>query len=247
MAEEWYETDQGQRPPPGEYELRKDRPEDATPSQVNPPSTAPHDVPRAVPRADGTSWQARVSDIAASLAHNSGVAFQLLRKWLERYQLSGLVLPEAFRALGKHVYDEGAYRADFPNSYVRLDGLLAEIALLQNQPPIEQQATTFMVRAQAAARAARHPLSLMVLTGRRTHALRELGKAAFKKSGERSATGNAAFPVVDALARIEKLNVEIAELSRSQPGQIITPNRILIVGGVVCLLLLLLLIGWLFF
>jgi hypothetical protein len=184
---------------------------------------------------------------AASLAHNCHVAFELLRKRLERARLNAWSLPRAYRALGKHVYGEGAYRADFPNVYVRLDGLHAEIALLRNRPPAEHEARTFMAKVQAAARAARHPLALPVLHGRLTNALRELGKGAFEKGGEPAAAGEAARPIREALARIDKLNAEMAGLSQVQPGQIVTPNRILVVGGIVLLVLLLFLGNWLFF
>ena len=54
-------------------------------------------------------------------------------------------------------------------------------------------------------------------------------------------------PVVDTLARIEKLNTEMADLSQVQPGQTVTPNRILVVGGVVYVVLVMFLCRWLFF
>ena len=83
-----------------------------------------------------------------------------------------------------------------------------------------------------------------VLKGRATNAFRELGQGAFEKIGDQT---EATLPIRDALACIEKLSAEIAELSQAQPGQIVTPNRILVVGGVVILVLLLFLAKWLFF
>ena len=179
--------------------------------------------------------KARRLRLAAVLAHNCKLAFELLRKRLERAVLNGCVLPRAYRALGKHVYGEGAHRADFPNAYVRLDGLHAEIALLRNRPPAEREAATFMMKVQAAARAARHPLGLPVLHGQLTANAGELGKGAFEKGGEPGAAGEAARPIRDAVARIDELNTEMAELSQVEPGQIVTPNRILVVGGIVIL------------
>jgi hypothetical protein len=268
MAEERNETDQGQAAEPAPvYDLKQPAAEDQIKpkdkvwkdevASGGPASKAedasfspqvPHkDKAPIAPKAEDTSVKAKMLRMAAALAHNSKVAFELLRKRLERAVLNGCVLPRAYRALGKHVYGEGAYRADFPDAYVRLDGLHAEIALLRNQPPAEQEAATFMMKVQAAARAARHPLALPVLHGRMTNALHEIGKGAFEKGGEPGAAGEAARPIRDALARIEKLNTEMAELSQVQPGQIITPNRILVVGGIVILVLLLLLGNWLFF
>ncbi len=80
------------------------------------------------------------------------------------------------------------------------------------------------------------PLPLPFLKGRATNAFRELGKGAFEKIGDK---GEATLPIRDALARIEKLNADMAELSQVQPGQIVTPNRILVLGGVVIIILLL--------
>ena len=165
-----------------------------------------------------------IKSIARSLAHNCEAAFRLLRKRLERAKLNGWVLPHAYRALGKHVHQEGAFRAEFPDLYVRLNGLNAEIALLLNQPPVEQQATTFMAKAHAAARAARHPLALLVLNGRIDNAFGELGKAAFEKMGDQGEPSEATRPILDARAGIEKLDLEIVEPSQAQPGQIVTPN-----------------------
>ena len=247
MAEEWYDIDQGQpkepvsdecdlkqpddftQPAPAVYDLRQPAPaepkpvprKDAAPPKVGPPPTPRHDVPPDFPKGDGAS----VNGMAASLAHHCEVAFQLLKKRLERDKLNLWVLPYAYRTLGQHVCGEGAYRADFPNTYVRLDGLRAEIDLLQKQPFIQRPA-------------------LLFLNGRLNNAFRELGKGAFEKGGDQ---GEVTLPIRDTLARIEKLNAEIAELSQTPPGQIVTPNRILVVGGIVILVLVLLLAEWLFF
>jgi len=251
MAED--DIDQGQRKEPvSEYELKQRaayeydvkqhaadeynlKPPAAAESEPKPlpprdaaPPLPPNDVRPALPKGDGESFKATVKGMARSLAHHCEAAFHLLRKWLERANLNGRVLPHAYRALVKHIHGEGAYRADLPNPYVRLDGLQAEIALLQNQPFRER-------------------LAIMVLNGRINNAFRELGKAAFEKIGDQGEAGEATLPIRDVLVRIEKLNAEIAELSQAQPGQIVTPNRILVVGGVVILVLLLLIGKWIFF
>ncbi|MGO8748661.1 MAG: hypothetical protein ACLQNE_22045 [Thermoguttaceae bacterium] len=211
------------QPSPAVYDLKQPAPAEPKPVPPKdvPPPIPPNDFRPDLPKGDDVS----VKGIAASFAHHCEVAFQILRKRLERDKLNWWVLPHAYRALGEHVYGEGAYRADFPNAYVRLDGLRAEIALLQNQPFIER-------------------LALPFLKGRATNAFRELGQGAFEKIGDQT---EATLPIRDALACIEKLSAEIAELSQAQPGQIVTPNRILVVGGVVILVLLLFLAKWLFF
>ena len=158
------------------YDLKPIPPQDVTPPKHGPPPIPRNEVPSAASKGDGESVKAKIMGIAASLAHQCEVAFHLFRKRLERDKLKWRVLPHAYRALGKHVHGEGAYRGDFPNAYVRLDGLRAEIALLENKPPVEQQATTFMMKAQAVARAARHPLALLVLNGRTNNAFGSLGR-----------------------------------------------------------------------
>ena len=58
------------------------------------------------------------------------------------------------------------------------------------------------------------------------HAVTELGKAVFKKHGQESGPAEIVGPVVNCCARIKKLDTEISGLSKSQPGQWLTPKRI---------------------
>ena len=211
------------QPAPAVYDLKQPVPAEPKPIPRNntPPPVPRNDVRPDLPKGDDVS----VKGIAASFTHHCEVAFQILRKRLERDKLNWWVLPTPILPWASMSSARELYRADFPNTYVRLDGLQAEIVLLQNQPFIER-------------------LALPFLNGRMNNALRELGKGAFEKIGDQ---GEATLPIRDARAQIEELNTEITELSQAQPGQIVTPNRILVAGGVVVLVLLLLLGKWLFF
>ena len=219
-------------PPPTEDEPPPIPPEDTANLESPPP------VPSAKPK-DGYWAKNALASTATSLLHRGQSAGQLLKKLCERANLRWKLIPNAYRVLGEQVHSQGAYRADFPSIYVRLDGLLAEIAYLKERPVGEQQAAPFAVKVLSIARIAHNLPHTQLIKSRVTNAFRELGNTAFAKYGENSGPKELVQQIVDCRKRLDTLDTEIRDLLQSQPGQIVTPKRILIAGGVVIVLLLL--------
>jgi hypothetical protein len=186
----------------------------------------------------------KAKEMAASLLSKGKAAAQLVAKQAERTKFANITLPNAYQALGKHVHNAGAFRDDLGDIYQKIDCLLKDI---EAHSTPGAKAEGFAEKAKAVAKATQDMAHVQSLQLKANRAFTELGTAAFEKHGEASGPTEAVQPVVDARARLEKLDSEISQLSQTQTGQIITPKRIAIGGlGVVVLALLFLVRGLLF-
>jgi hypothetical protein len=121
-------------------------------------------------------------------------------------------IPHAYQALGEQLYAMGSYRSDFPEVYVRLDGILAEIAVLEARSAAQPVVARF--------RAAKATLSAGILKRRATLAFGELGRAAFDKYPELSGADDALRPLIEARNQLSAVEKEIAGLSQTEPGHL---------------------------
>lgn len=177
-------------------------------------------------------------ELARSFAARSKAAGEVVAKLTERSKLTMFTLPNAYRALGKHVYGAGSFRAEFTDLYGRVDTGLAEIVKLSARPTMVEG---LAVKAKAVAKAATNKTHAQVLQLKVNRAFTELGKAAFDKHGDKSGPAGLTNPILDCFSRLETLAAEIAELSKAEPGTVVTPKRIAI-GGLAFAALLLLLV-----
>jgi hypothetical protein len=174
---------------------------------------------------------------ASSLAGRSKAAAQLVAKQAERTKLTRFTLPNVYRALGKHVHDADTFRADFADAYGRIDTFLADIAKLSAAPPAVEG---FSEKTKAVAKAAKDKTHAQALQLKVKHAYTELGKAAFDKHGDQSGPAEFITPILDCRARVGSVAAEIADVSKSESGTVLTPKRIAIGGPIIVVLLLLL-------
>ncbi|MGA2032038.1 MAG: DUF4339 domain-containing protein [Thermoguttaceae bacterium] len=187
------------------------------PVEDGPPPIPPEDEPPPIPpetarrRVSGAAVSIAAQEMGASVASSFRTVGRLLSKRIERATLVRRTIPRAYQALGKHIYSMGSYRSDFPEVYVRLDGLLAEIAVLEARP--KAQAVGAILHASKAM------LPVAVLKRRATLAFRELGSVALAKYPELSGAEDALRPLVEARNRLSGLEKEIASLSHTQRGQ----------------------------
>lgn len=209
--------------------------EEATVKQLSAPVQAPPQKPTS-PAADKLNAAGRQGKaVPLSLAGRSKSAAQLVAKQAERTKLTQITLPNAYRAVGKHVHAGGRFRPDFADAYGRIDALLADIAKLTAMGPAVEG---FKGKAKAAAQAAKNKTHAQALHLKLNHEYTELGRAAFDKHGDRSGPPDVVKPIIDCRARLETLAAEMVELSKSAPGTVLTPKRILIGGLAVAALLL---------
>ena len=178
------------------------------PLEDGPPAILSETAPR---RVSSAAVSTAAKKMAASLASSVRTAGRLLMKRMERATLAKTTIPRAYQALGRHIYSTGSYRSDFPEVYVRLDGLLAEIAVLEARPTAQAVVARF--------HAAKAMLPVAILKSRASLAFRDLGTVAFEKYPELSGAENALRPLMEARNRLSGLEKEITSLSQPQPGQ----------------------------
>ena len=193
------------------------------PSDLLPPPLPQETAPLPKTSMATTAWQ-----FLTSLAGKCKAAAQLVAMQAERTKLSNVTLPGAFRALGAHVYGDGPFRADFADIYQWIDGHLAQIKTLQT-PSVKAEG--FAQKAKAVAKAANDTVQTQALKLKVNHAYADLGKAVFEKHGEKGGPAEFLQPILNAHARLDTLDAAIRQLSQSQPGQVLSPKRI-VVGGV---------------
>ena len=192
-------------------------------------------------------WVTKTKAAVSAAAQRGKAAAQLVAKQAERTKLVNVTLPAMYLALGRHIHKEGCFRDEFPEVYKKIDGLLAQIAALQPHAANAAKVEGLSAKAKAAAKATSDMAQTQAVKLKLNHALTELGKAVFEKHAEQSAPAEVVGPIVNCRARIKKLDAEIADLSKAQIGQILTPKRIVFAGGVISVLLLLFLGKWMFF
>jgi hypothetical protein len=257
MADQWYYSQQNQQKGPvPEEQLRQL----ATSGQIQPTDLAwkqgmaqwvqvgtiippPPPDPNAPPPLPIQSIQhdalAAATGMAASLLSRGKEATQLVAKQAERTKLGTVTLPNAYHALGQHIYAKGAYRADFASIYQKIDAPLNEIKAIQEHNANQPKAEGLAGKAKAAAQATKGIAQVQLRKKNANHALAELGKAAFEQYKEQSGPAELVRPIVDGRSRMESLNAEISQLGQSHAGKIVTPKRMAIAGvAVACFLLL---------
>ena len=200
-----------------------------------PSDPSPPPLPQETTPLPKTSMATKARQLMASLGGKGKAAAQLVAKQAERTKLSNVTLPSAFRAFGAHVYGDGTFRADFADIYQRLDGHVAQIKTLQT-PSVKAEG--FAQKAKAVAKAANDTVHAQALKLKVNHAYADLGKAVFEKHGEKSVPAELLQPILNARAGLDTLDAAIRQLSQSQPGQVLSPKRI-VVGGVALAVLVL--------
>jgi hypothetical protein len=188
-------------------------------------------------------WHDKAKRITASLVSRGKEAAHLVARQAERTKLATVTLPNAYYALGQHVYAGGGFRTELADIYQNIDGTLNDIKGLQSHTGNEPKAAGIAGKAKAAAEATKDMAQVQMLKRKANHAVGELGNAAFERFGEQSGPAELVCPITDCRSRIAKLNAEVCQLSQSHSGQIVTPKRIAIAGVALVTLLVFLVLG----
>ena len=183
------------------------------------------------------------AEVKATLGSRLKAAGQLTAKHAQRTKLTNVTLPNAYRALGKHVHANGVHRTELAEAYQQLDDVLAQVQSIKDQAAARPKAEGFAAKAGAAAISVKEAAQVKALELKVRHALTRLGEAAFEKHGDESGPEELAEPIAKANAQLEALAADIATLSQMNSSQFLTPKRIAL-GGVVLAALLLVVVLW---
>jgi len=230
-------TEVGESPPLPEQDLPADEPPPLPPANEDEPLPLPKDQQESEPQQTSETLGSRLSDAAKGTLENVKKAGQLSAKVAERTKLQTANLATAHKALGRHIYEAGTHRDALPEAHQEIDQLLQEVAEIEKRIADTPEAKGMADKAKAVAGTAKDKAQIQLLKSKISGRMEKLGKAAFERDGKDSGPNELVQPVVDCLARIEQLDEEIAELSASRQGEVLTPKRIAIGAiAIVCLI-----------
>lgn len=217
----------------------------ATAPPVPPPAVSPNVHTGSVPVEQSASTPG-LGDRLRVFLGTAQEAGRLVAKQTERAKVAKVTLPAAFRALGKEIFEARRFESEFPQHFQRLDSLKSELEAIQSRAAESPSPSTFTGKAKGAAKTAKVTAQTKSVELKVASAYTDLGKQTFHSHAEASGPEAVVRPVMDALARLESLDAEIAVLSEKGSGSWITPKR-LAVGGIATAAIILVIIGSSFF
>lgn len=179
---------------------------------------------------------------AKRFAATAQSAAKLTAKQAERTKIQNVSLPQAFMALGRHVYSANELRSDFAAEFEGLDELYAKIETLETQAKTRPSGEKMTDKAKAAAASTKDRAEAQALRLQIARMKAKLGRAAYEKYGKGLDALEVIASIEQLLARSDALSEEIDELSQRSEGQLITPQR-LAVGGIVTLVVVVAVVG----
>ena len=153
----------------------------------------------------------------------------------ERTALVTLTLPQAYAALGKAVYPGRQFHADFPELYAEMDRLSEEQSRLsESQGHAASSSGSLAGRAQQMLSNAKDAATATTLSVQVQRAATKLGEAVFGKHGGSSGDPAIVKPIADHVARLSRLDSEIASVSKSlkaDGNHFLGKKRLLLIAG----------------
>jgi hypothetical protein len=170
------------------------------------------------------------SDSTSSLGSRLKAAGQLAAKQAQRAAIANTTLPSGYKTLGRHIYSVKAFHEEFPDLYRQFDQLTAELRAVKEKSDHRPTAEGLRAKAVAAAASAKDMAVSKTLEMRVSQVFAALGERAFDKHGDGAGPAEMVAVVKQTRTQLTVLDQEIANLSKSKPGQLITPKRIVIAG-----------------
>ncbi len=150
-----------------------------------------------------------------------------------RTQLQQHQLPQAFSALGAHVYAERRFADEFLNHFAEIDEAVSRQSKLAGAGTSESQPEDIAGKVKGAAdgllrrgKGASIGLKLKTLH-------RKLGEAVYRQHGPDSGPAELVAAIENAEAEIREVQQRIDELEAAGQGRVLTPRRLLVAGAVV--------------
>jgi hypothetical protein len=176
-----------------------------------------------------------------TFGHRLRAAGQLVVKQAKRTRLAVISLPHAYRVLGRHIEQVGAFQSDFPDLFRQSDALRTGMASPAGAAAVRPSAEGLHAKLNAVAIVAREMADAKVFEMRIAQIHGKFGNAAFDKHGVESGPAELVEPITQLRTQIAKLDEAINDLAEVGPGQFLTTKRILF-GGIAAVLLFAILI-----
>ena len=208
---------------------------------------SPSEPPPLPPNVEAPNEQETLLDkskgFASQFAATAKSAALLTAKQTERAKIQNVSLPQAFAALGKHVYSADSHREDFDDLFGELDALYAKVEELETRVKSRPSGENMTDKAKAVAASAKDKAEAQSQRPQIARVRMKLGKAAHEKHGNACGPEDLLEPIEQLLARREVLDAEIDELANESEGQLVTPKRVAL-GGLFCVLAVIAAVGF---
>ena len=179
--------------------------------------------------------ESRLKENATAVKKLFGTAAKLAQKQAALATLNNVTLPKIYHAIGKKIVGLDKLPPDLVHHREKIRALEAQIARKPVEPtaaPTEGFAAKAKQLAQQAAQKTSKASSDAAATMQIHAAYVSLGKAAAEKYGDTSVPKEILPELQTAKATISQLQDEIAALSASSHHGVLTPSRLLLVGGI---------------
>lgn len=179
--------------------------------------------------------ESRLKENASAFKKLFGTAAKLAQKQAALATLNNVTLPKIYYAIGKKIVGLDKLPPDLIHHREKIRALEAQIARKPAEPtaaPTEGFAAKAKHVARQAAQKASKASSDAAATMQIHAAYVSLGKAAVEKYGDKGVPKEILPELQTANANISQLQDEIAALSASSHHGVLTPSRLLLVGGI---------------
>ena len=150
----------------------------------------------------------------------------IIAKQIVRGKLRFFDLPKAYRVLGRHGHAAGQFRDDFPRLYAKIDDRLHRIEELNSRPESGGPAETISGRLRRWATACKNTAQATALRCSVADLMGSLGQVVYRRHGKQAEPPEVVDSVEAILGQDQELRGEIAKISATGQGRIITPTRL---------------------
>jgi len=153
-----------------------------------------------------------------------------------RTQLQQHQLPQAFSALGAHIYAERKFAKEFPNHFAEIDEAISQQSELAGPgiPESKSENLTGRMKGFADGLLRRGKGAAIGLKVKSLH--RKFGEAAYRQHGLQSGPADLVAAIENAEAEIREVQQKISDLEAAGQGRVLTPRRLLVSGVVATVL-----------
>lgn len=166
----------------------------------------------------------------ATLAETGKATADIVTKQAEKEKIARVLLPKAYKELGKEVYRSNQHREEFPQLYTKISDLRERIATLKKETPSSEEESVSQ-KAKMAATNLKNQANAKAMTLSMGHHLQQLGKSVFEGHGSESGSEEVIAEIEKHRKRIGELSGDIDLIEGEHAGQWLTPKRIIIAGA----------------
>lgn len=198
------------------------------PSSANPQLTPNGSQPKSSMASEKV--KAGLADLVSTAKQAKDLASAHARKT----QITQMILPKAYLALGKHVFEKGKYQDQFSELFQRITDTKEEIARIATTNSQRPPATDLKGKLQAGAAHVMAQGQAAKLNLRLDSLLKQLGKQAFELHGTSAGPSELVEPITSANEEISRLDDQIEQLSSGDKGPLWQRLPLAVLFTVIC-------------